>query len=180
MWGLVLTLGAILALIGFLVLVIYSLSLRERLLNTGESSVYAIDFSITEAQQYESFKSQTMREVACKSSMTDTEFREFIKTQIPDGDRRKLKALLVKRLMACIDPIRKLQADKQGLPALAQRKLVSEEYLESFTQAERTLNEEFELIMSEADALESNWSKTIFSQAVQFWRLEQEKKQRPL
>jgi hypothetical protein len=104
------------------------------------------------------------------------EFAEFVKKQLSDHERKKLKAMLVKRLMAVIEPLRSIQADRKGIPALAQRKLVSEEFLASFVQTERTLNEEIELVLEQADLIEPDWSKSIFTQAVNFWRLEMEQK----
>jgi hypothetical protein len=175
MWGLVLTLVVILLVIGALVLVIYSLHQREQLAVTVESS-YVVKFSVAEAQLYENLKMRFMRDVACKSSMESVEFAEFVKKQLSDPERKKLKAMLVKRLMAVIEPLRSIQADRKGIPALAQRKLVSEEFLASFVQTERTLNEEIELVLEQADLIEPDWSKSIFTQAVNFWRLEMEQK----
>ena len=174
MWGLILTLVIILVVIGLLVLVIYALHQREQMTIT-EDSGYSVDFSINEAQLFENFKTQVMRDIACKSSMTNEEFAEFVKGKLPENERRKLKALLIKRLISCIEPLKKIKADRQGIPALAEKKLISDEYFASFSQAERTLNEEIELILEQSDLLEPGWNKTIFNQAVQFWRLEIEK-----
>ena len=85
--------------------------------------------------------------------------------------QKKLKALLVKRLMAIITPLQKLQADKTGLNALATKKLVSDSYVYEFLAAEQSLNQEIEYCFMEAELLEQGWSKTIFEQAINFWRI---------
>jgi len=73
--------------------------------------------------------------------------------------------------MAIIEPMRKLQVDRTGLNVLANRKLVSDEYYLEFLASERTLNSEIEYCFREADQLEDGWSKTIFEQAISFWRM---------
>jgi len=73
--------------------------------------------------------------------------------------------------MAMIEPMRKLQVDRTGLNILANRKLVSDEYYIEFQSSERALNSEFEYCFRESDLLEEGWSKTIFEQAISFWRM---------
>ena len=102
--------------------------------------------------------------------MNASDFIELVKKS-PDADRKKLKALLVKRLMAIIDPMRKLQNDRTGLNVLAGRKLISEDYFIEFLSSERALNSEIEYCFREADMLEAGWSKVIFEQAINFWRM---------
>ena len=85
--------------------------------------------------------------------------------------QKKLKALLVKRLIAVIEPLQKLQIDRSGLHVLAGRKLISDEYYNDFQHSEKLLNSEIEYCFMEAEYIEQGWSKTIFETAINFWRL---------
>ena len=67
--------------------------------------------------------------------------------------------------------MQKLQADKTGLNVLANKKLVSDSYVYDFLSAEASLNGEIEYCFVEAELMEQGWSKTIFEQAINFWRI---------
>jgi len=72
--------------------------------------------------------------------------------------------------MAVIEPMRKLQVDRTGLNVLANRKLVSDEYYYEFLASERALNSEIEYCFR-SHRLEEGWSRSIFEQAIGFWKM---------
>ena len=73
--------------------------------------------------------------------------------------------------MVIIEPMQKLKTDKSGLNTLAARKLVSDSYYHEYQASEAALNSEIEYCFFEAELLEQGWSKTIFDQAIHFWKV---------
>merc|ERR1711920_1081388 len=89
---------------------------------------------------------------------------------VPPEERMGLKQALMKRLVACIDPLDQVQRDKPGNWKLWRGKLVSERYWGSLCDAERLVSEEIDSCTAEAEELEPGWREHIFPQAVQIWR----------
>merc|ERR1712179_641519 len=91
-----------------------------------------------------------------------------------------LKWALIKRLVASIDQLDKVQRDKPGNWKLWREKLLSEVYWNSLCEAERLISAEIDTCVAEAEELEPGWREVVFRQAVQHWRMgkqrEEEKK----
>merc|ERR1711870_132143 len=89
---------------------------------------------------------------------------------VPPEERMGLKQALMKRLVACIDPLDQVQRDKPGNWKLWRGKLVSERYWGSLVDAERLVSEEIDMCIAEANEIEPGWSSQIFQHALHIWR----------
>ena len=97
---------------------------------------------------------------------------EILRTKIADQDRKKLKTLLVRYMMAVIEILARVEKDRPGAAKLYERKLVSDQYWSELNEAMKMVNGLLEKIMAEAEFIEEGWGSKIFPQAIQFWRLE--------
>merc|ERR1712039_1049627 len=89
---------------------------------------------------------------------------------VPPEERMGLKQALMKRLVACIDPLDQVNRDKPGNWKLWRGKLVSENYWNSLVAGEKLVHEEIEACIAEAEELEPGSREHIFPQALQIWR----------
>lgn len=90
--------------------------------------------------------------------------------KVPPEELMGLKHALMKRLVACIDPLDQVQRDKPGNWKLWRGKLVSERYWNSLVDGEKIVSEEIDACIAEANELEPGWRDHVFQQAVQIWR----------
>ena len=179
MWGLIVTLLIVLGLLFYVGSWVWA-SYRQEQEGRSETVVgvtrYDLGASTAEASAYEEARSSLLKEIFRKDDVPAVQLATAFKTTIPDSDRKRLKALLIRRMISCIDPIRKLRNDKQGLLALAGKKLVSEQYVRDYFESEHMMNSEMEYIMGESEILEEGWSSKIFTQALTLWKHEMQKK----
>merc|ERR1712060_627247 len=87
--------------------------------------------------------------------------------RVPPEERQGLKHALMKRLVACIDPLDQVQRDKPGNWKLWRGKLVSERYWGSLCDAETSVSQEIDACIAEAAELEPGSRGHIFPQALQ-------------
>jgi len=95
-------------------------------------------------------------------------------SKVPKEDRGALQKALMRRLVSCISKLDQVQKDRPGNWKLWQSKLISEAFWESLQDAEKTVSQEIDSCISEADELEQGWKEHIFQQGVQVYRVQKQ------
>eukprot|EP01066_Platyproteum_vivax_P008040 Platyproteum_vivax@DN3299_c0_g1_i1.p1 len=97
--------------------------------------------------------------------------------QLSEEDNKALRTLLMKRAIANIPRSQEIQKDLPGFSALYRKQLISEEAWRTAGAAKEALVNEIELVREEASRLKADWGQSIFSEAFQLFRHQQEKMQ---
>jgi len=93
-------------------------------------------------------------------------------SKVPKEDRAALQKALMRRLVSCIGKLDQVQKDRPGNWKLWQSKLISEGFWQSLQDAEKTVSQEIDSCIAEADELEHGWKEHIFQQGVQVYRVQ--------
>lgn len=101
----------------------------------------------------------------------EVEAYEALKSESPD-DTEALKKALFKRALADVPIIRWFHQENMKYEQLAKsgQSGINETNFENFEMAHSTLQEEMETVQTEADELEPEWSKRIWTEATQVYQ----------
>lgn len=94
--------------------------------------------------------------------------------KVPKEDRGALQKALMRRLVSCIGKLDQVQKDRPGNWKLWQSKLISEAFWQSLQDAEKTVSQEIDSCIAEADELEQGWKEHVFQQGVQVYRVQKQ------
>lgn len=97
--------------------------------------------------------------------------REIIRTKLDEEEKKKLRTVLMRWLIAVIDVLAQVERDRPGAARLYEKKLVSDEYWEGVQSCFQGSHEVIKEINGEAEFLEDGWGAQIFPQALQLWRV---------
>ncbi|EER19750.1 hypothetical protein Pmar_PMAR006677 [Perkinsus marinus ATCC 50983] len=149
-----------------------STATSEFLQATGGTGEYEIDLPEEELNAYLDFKEKVLQEYLVKerkgrviSDLDAPEMMRIIRHEIPESDRRKLKALVLKRCIGCVHVLAQLQRDKPGAARMMDKKLV----------ADKDFNAEMDDVVKESEMIEEGFGRNVWPQGLQFYRLEQHK-----
>ncbi|CAM9921434.1 unnamed protein product, partial [Choristocarpus tenellus] len=79
----------------------------------------------------------------------------------------KLRNALLKRAIADIPIILRMQNEGPGIYNMYQQAMIGEKEWQSFQEAEAMISEEIESVQEEADEIEKGWSQSIWPLAMQ-------------
>ncbi|CAM9492183.1 unnamed protein product [Ectocarpus sp. 13 AM-2016] len=83
------------------------------------------------------------------------------------GDAGKLRNALLKRAIADIPIILRMQNEGPGIYNMYQQAMIGEKEWHAFQEAETMISEEIESVQNEADEIEPGWSQSIWPLAMQ-------------
>lgn len=89
-------------------------------------------------------------------------------TQNPAHPHRIIASALMKRAMADIPDVMKIQKESAGMSKLYARSMCSVKQWRSYQQAEALISQEIADVKAEADDIEPGWSHSIWQQASQY------------
>merc|ERR1712039_1079330 len=146
---------------------------------------YVVNLPYADIDAYEDLKEKLQRSYAPEAlgnghekSSSSGEASSLWAQKVPPEERMGLQQALMKRLVACIDPLDQVQRDKPGNWKLWRGKLVSERYWTSLVEAERLVSEEIDICVAEANVLEPGWSSQVFQHALHIWRKKKKRRKR--
>lgn len=94
--------------------------------------------------------------------------------KVPQEQRTELQKALMKRLVTDIGKLDQVQKDRPGNWKLWQTKLITERFWSSLLEAEKTVSQEIDECIAEAEEIEPGWRDHIFPQAVQIYRMQRQ------
>jgi len=94
--------------------------------------------------------------------------------KVPQEERTGLQKALMKRLVTNIGKLDQVQKDRPGNWKLWQTKLISERFWNSLLESEKTVSQEIDECIAEAEEIEPGWRDHIFPQAVQIYRMQRQ------
>mmetsp|Transcript_36971 Transcript_36971/g.80273 ORF Transcript_36971/g.80273 Transcript_36971/m.80273 type:complete len:332 (+) Transcript_36971:167-1162(+) len=167
---------AVLAALAWLVYTSQKSSKPSDFFSQAVADVYQLELGWTEIDAFYDMKDKLQEEYgadAPEEQSEDAPPNPWLR-QVPVEQKNELKKALLRRTLAGISRMEQVQKDKPGHAKLWHTKLVSEKFWESLLEAEKSVNQEIESCVAEAEEIETGWKEHIFPQALHLYRLQRQ------